>query len=65
MNNKYTELPLFENDNFGINYLENSVGSISSESTSTKVEEKPPMPEESVPNGKSESKQINKVNTRK
>ena len=65
MNNKYTELPLFENDNFGINYLENSVGSISSESSSTKVEEKSPMPEICVPNGKSESKQINKVNTRK
>ena len=65
MNNKYTELPLFENDNFGINYLENSVGSISSESSITKVEEKSPMPEICVPNGKSESKQINKVNTRK
>ena len=65
MNNKYTELPLFENDNFGINYLENSVGSISSESTSTKVEEKPPMPEESVPTGKSEANLRNKKNNRK
>ena len=60
-----TALPLFESDNFGINYPENSLGSISSESSSTKVEEKSPMPEICVPNGKSESKQINKVNTRK
>ena len=65
MNNKYTELPLFENDNFGINYLENSVGSISSESSNTKVEEKPPMPEESVPTGKFEANLRNKKNNRK
>ena len=65
MKNKYTELPLFERDNFGINYPENSVGNISSESSSTKVEEKSPVPEVSVPNGKSESKLLNKENTRK
>jgi len=60
-----TALPLFDSDNFGINFPEYSEENISSESTSTKVEEKPPMPEESVPTGKSEANLRNKKNNRK
>ncbi|SVC92105.1 uncharacterized protein METZ01_LOCUS344959, partial [marine metagenome] len=37
-----TQLSLFESDNFKVNYPEDSEGNISSESSSTKVEEKPP-----------------------
>ena len=43
MKNKYTEQSLFDSDIYK--------GNISSESSSTKVEEKPPIPEVSVPNG--------------
>ena len=57
MNNKYTEQSLFDSDIYK--------GNISSESSSTKVEEKPPIPEVSVPNGKSEANLINKKNNRK
>ena len=60
-----TALPLFDSDNFGINFPEYSEENISSESTSTKVEEKPPMPEESVPTGKSEANLRNNKNNRK
>ena len=59
------QLPLFANDNFKVNYPEDSEGNISSESSSTKVEEKPPIPEVSVPNGKSEANLRNKKNNRK
>ena len=57
MKNKYTELSLFDSDIYK--------GNISSESSSTKVEEKPPIPEVSVPNGKSEANLRKKENTRK
>ena len=57
MKNKYTEQSLFDSDIYK--------GNISSESSSTKVEEKPPIPEVSVPNGKSEANLRKKENTRK
>ena len=47
-----TALPLFESDIYKGNIPEDSKDYNYSESTSTKVEEKPPMPEESVPTGK-------------
>ena len=53
MNNKYTEQSLFDSDIYKGNITEDSGGNISSESSSTKVEEKPPIPEVSVPNSKS------------
>ena len=51
MKNKYTEQSLFDSDIYKGNITEDSEGNISSESSSTKVEEKPPIPEVSVPNG--------------
>ncbi len=60
-----TALPLFESDNFGINYPENSVGNISSESSSTIVEKIKSVPEVSVPNGKSDANLRKEGNTRK
>ena len=60
-----TELPLFESDNYKRNFPEDSEGNISSESSSTKVEEIKSVPEESVPNGKSEANLRKKENTRK
>ena len=65
MKNKYTEQSLFDSDIYKGNITEDSEGNISSESSSTKVEEKPPIPEVSVPNGKSEANLKNKKNTRK
>ena len=50
-----TALLLFESDIYKGNIPEDSKDYNYSESTSTKVEEKPPMPEESVPTGKSEA----------
>ena len=55
MKNKYTEQSLFDSDIYKGNITEDSEGNISSESSSTKVEEKPPIPEVSVPNSKSEA----------
>ena len=49
-----TALPLFESDIYKGNIPEDSKDYNYSESTSTKVEEKPPMPEEIVPNVKTE-----------
>ena len=60
-----TELPLFESANFSRNFPEDFEGESYSESSSTKVEEKPPMPEVSVPNGKSEANLRKEENTRK
>ena len=57
MNNKYTELTLFASENFE--------GESYSEPASTIVEKIKSVPEESVPNGKSEAKPRNKGNTRK
>ena len=65
MKNKYTEQSLFDSDIYKGNITEDSEGNISSESSSTKVEEKPPIPEVSVPNGKSEANPRKKENTRK
>ena len=59
------QLPLFANDNFKVNFPEDFEGNISSESSSTKVEEIKSIPEECVPNGKSEANLKNKKNTRK
>ena len=60
-----TELPLFESDNFGINYPENSEGNIPSESSSTVVEKIKSVPEVCVPNGKSDANLRKEGNTRK
>jgi len=60
-----TALPLFESDIYKGNIPEDSKDYNYSESTSTKVEEKPPMPEESVPTGKSEANLRNNKNNRK
>ena len=57
MKNKYTELTLFASENFE--------GERYSEPASTIVEKIKSVPEESVPNGKSEAKPRNKGNTRK
>ncbi len=59
------QLPLFANDNFKVNFPEDFEGNISSESSSTKVEEKPPIPEVSVPKGISEANLRKKENNRK
>ena len=60
-----TELPLFESDNYKRNFPEDFEWGIYSELSSTKVEEIKSVPEESVPNGKSEANLRNKENTRK
>ena len=60
-----TELPLFESDNYKRNFPEDFEWGIYSELSSTKVEEIKSVPEESVPNGKSEAILKNKKNTRK
>ena len=60
-----TALPLFESDIYKGNIPEDSKDYNYSESTSTKVEEKPPMPEDSVPTGKSEANLRNNKNNRK
>ena len=60
-----TELPLFESDNYKRNFPEDFEWGIYSELSSTKVEEIKSVPEESVPNGKSEANLNNKKNTRK
>ena len=57
MKNKYTELTLFASENFE--------GESYSEPASTIVEKIKSVPEESVPNGKSEANLKNKKNTRK
>ena len=57
MNNKYTELTLFASENFE--------GESYSEPASTIVEKIKSVPEESVPNGKSEANLRNKKNNRK
>ena len=57
MKNKYTELTLFASENFE--------GERYSDPASTIVEKIKSVPEESVPNGKSEAKPRNKGNTRK
>ena len=59
------QLPLFANDNFKVNFPEDFEGNISSESSSTKVEEIKSVPEVSVPNGKSEANLRKEENTRK
>ena len=59
------QLPLFANDNFKMNFHENVEGYSNSELSSTKVEEIKSIPEESVPNGKSEANLRKKENTRK
>ena len=59
------QLQLFANDNFKMNFHENVEGYSNSELSSTKVEEIKSVPEESVPNGKSEANLKNKKNTRK
>ena len=59
------QLPLFANDNFKLNFPEDFEWGIYSELSSTKVEEIKSVPEESVPNGKSEANLRNKENTRK
>ena len=60
-----TELPLFESDNYKRNFPEDFEWGIYSELSSTKVEEIKSVPEESVPNGKSETNLRKKENTRK
>ena len=67
MNNKNIneQLQLFPNDNFKMNFHENVEGESYSVPTSTIVEEIKSLPEESVPNGKSEANLKNKKNTRK
>jgi hypothetical protein len=60
-----TELPLFESDNYKRNFPEDFEWGIYSELSSTKVEEIKSVPEESVPNGKSEANLRKKENTRK
>ena len=60
-----TELPLFESDNYKRNFPEDFQWGIYSELSSTKVEEIKSVPEESVPNGKSEANLRNKKNNRK
>ena len=60
-----TELPLFESDNYKRNFPEDFEWGIYSEFSSTKVEEIKSVPEESVPNGKSETNLRKKENTRK
>ena len=60
-----TELPLFESDNYKRNFPEDFEWGIYSELSSTKVEEIKSVPEESVPNGKSETNLRKKGNTRK
>ena len=50
-----TQLPLFESDNFKVNFPEDFEGESYSESASNIVEEIKSVPEESVPNGKSEA----------
>ena len=59
------QLQLFANDNFKMNFHENVEGYSNSELSSTKVEEIKSVPEESVPNGKSEANLRNKKNNRK
>ena len=60
-----TELPLFESDNYKRNFPEDFEWGIYSELSSTKVEEIKSVPEESVPNGKSEANLRKKENARK
>ena len=59
------QLQLFANDNFKVNFHENVEGYSNSELASNSVEEIKSVPEESVPNGKSEANLRNKKNTRK
>ena len=60
-----TVLPLFESDNYKRNFPEDFQWGIYSELSSTKVEEIKSVPEESVPNSKSEANLRKKENTRK
>ena len=65
-NKNINEQPqLFPNDNFKMNFHENVEGYSNSESASNIVEEIKSVPEESVPNGKSEANLRKKENTRK
>ena len=59
------QLPLFTNDNFKVNFPEDFESESYSESASNIVEEIISIPEEAVPNGKSEANLRNKKNTRK
>ena len=59
------QLPLFANDNFKVNFPEDFEGESYSVPASTIVEEIKSIPEESVPNGKSEANLRKEENTRK
>ena len=59
------QLQLFANDNFKVNFPEDFESESYSESASNIVEEIISIPEEAVPNGKSEANLRNKENTRK
>ena len=59
------QLPLFTNDNFKVNFPEDFESESYSESASNIVEEIISIPEEVVPNGKSEANLRNKKNNRK
>ena len=67
MNNKNIneQLQLFPNDNFKMNFHENVEGYSNSELASNSEDEIISIPEESVPNGKSDANLRNKKNTRK
>ena len=59
------QLQLFANDNFKMNFHENVEGYSNSELASNSEDEIISIPEEAVPNGKSEANLRNKKNTRK
>ncbi len=59
------QLQLFANDNFKMNFHENVEGYSNSELASNSEDEIKSLPEESVPNGKTEANLKNKKNTRK
>ena len=59
------QLQLFTNDNFKMNFHENVEGYSNSELASNSEDEIISIPEESVPNGKTEANLRNKKNTRK
>ena len=65
-NKNINEQPqLFPNDNFNMNFHENVEGYSNSELASNSEDEIISVPEESVPNGKSEADLRKKENTRK
>jgi len=59
------QLQLFANDNFKVNFHENVEGYSNSELASNSEDEIISVPEESVPNGKSEANLRKMENTRK